>query len=168
MTAKPTEINQGTAYALWALGFFVPVCGIHRFYAGKPISGTFYLLTFGLFYVGQFLDVFFIPSMVKQRNRYFLDKSTNQALLTLVNQSSPHLSVTLEQQKTESQPQDPMIQLLQAASENKNALSVAQAMISLGLSLEETEKLLVKAVKKDLAHIGNDPDSGAVRYYFDI
>jgi TM2 domain-containing membrane protein YozV len=168
MTAKPSEINKGTAYVLWALGFFVPVCGIHRFYAGKPVSGTFYLLTCGFFYVGQFIDVFFIPGMVEKRNRYLLDKSTNQALLSLVSQSPPHPSLNLAQQKSENKPQDPMIQLLQVASENNNTLSVAQTMISLGLSLEETEKLLVKAVKKDLAHIGNDPDSGAVRYYFDI
>ncbi|MGK7943729.1 MAG: TM2 domain-containing protein [Microcystaceae cyanobacterium] len=159
--AKPNEINKGTAYALWALGFFVPVCGIHRFYAGKPISGTFYLLTFGFFYIGQFLDVFFLPNMIERRNRYLLEKSTNKALLSLVSQSPPH-------QTPHSKPQDPIVQLLKVAAENNNTLSVAQTMISLGLSLEEAEKLLVKAVKKNLAHIGNDPESGAVRYYFDI
>lgn len=168
MTTKPSEINKGTAYVLWALGFFVPVCGVHRFYAGKPISGTFYLLTFGLFYVGQFIDVFLIPSMVEKRNRHLLEKSTNQALLTLVSQPSSQKSAQLGQQVLDTKPEDSMLQLLKVASENNNTLSVAQAMISLGLPLEETEKLLVKAVKKNLAHIDNDPDSGAVRYYFDI
>ncbi len=110
----------------------------------------------------------FIPDMVERRNRYLLDKATNQALISLVSPHSPHPSSHLAQPKPEQKSQDPLIQLLQVAAENNNTLSVAQAMISLDLPLEEAEKLLGKAVKKHLAHIGNDPDSGAVRYYFDI
>ena len=54
-------------YLLWIFGF----TGSHRFYYGRPISGTIYFLTFGLFLVGWIVDLFLIPSMAdKAENRY--------------------------------------------------------------------------------------------------
>jgi TM2 domain-containing membrane protein YozV len=44
------------------------ICGLHRFYAGRYISGTIWLLTWGLCGVGQVLDLFFIPRMVEDHN----------------------------------------------------------------------------------------------------
>ncbi|GAB1409188.1 TM2 domain-containing protein [Desulfovibrionales bacterium] len=46
-------------YVLWLLGF----TGAHRFYYGRPISGTIYFLTLGLLFVGWIVDLFLIPSM---------------------------------------------------------------------------------------------------------
>jgi TM2 domain-containing membrane protein YozV len=46
-------------YILWIFGF----TGSHRFYYGKPISGTIWFFTLGLFFIGMFIDLFFIPSM---------------------------------------------------------------------------------------------------------
>jgi TM2 domain. len=37
--------NLAFGYVLWALGL-VGVCGVHRFYNRKPLSGTLWLLTF--------------------------------------------------------------------------------------------------------------------------
>ena len=56
------------AYLLWALGLF-GVCGLQRFYARKPLSGTLWLLTFGLCYIGQLVDLFLIPELVDQANQ---------------------------------------------------------------------------------------------------
>ena len=49
-------------YILWIFGFL----GAHRFYYGKPISGTIYFFTLGLFLIGWIVDLFLIPSMEQQ------------------------------------------------------------------------------------------------------
>lgn len=59
--------NNGTAYLLWCCSTF-GLCGIHRFYLGKPISGLIYLCTFGVFGFGQLLDLIFIPEIVEEKN----------------------------------------------------------------------------------------------------
>lgn len=46
-------------YLLWIFGFL----GAHRFYYGKQLSGTIYFFTFGLLFIGWFVDLFLIPSM---------------------------------------------------------------------------------------------------------
>ncbi len=51
-------------YILWIFGF----TGSHRFYYGKPISGTIYFLTLGLFGIGWIIDLFLIPGMDRQAN----------------------------------------------------------------------------------------------------
>jgi TM2 domain-containing membrane protein YozV len=43
-------------YLLWIFGFM----GAHRFYYGKPISGTIYFFTLGLLGVGWIIDLFLI------------------------------------------------------------------------------------------------------------
>ncbi len=54
-------------YLLWILGF----TGSHRFYYGKPISGTIWLCTGGLFLIGWLIDLFLIPMMDSQAERRF-------------------------------------------------------------------------------------------------
>lgn len=46
-------------YILWIFGF----TGSHRFYYGKPITGTIWLFTLGLLGIGWLIDVFLIPGM---------------------------------------------------------------------------------------------------------
>jgi TM2 domain-containing membrane protein YozV len=55
------------AYLLWGLGL-VGVCGLQRFYNRKPLSGTLYLLTFGLCFLGQLVDLLLMPELVEQAN----------------------------------------------------------------------------------------------------
>lgn len=49
-------------YILWIFGF----TGSHRFYYGKPISGTIYFFTLGLLFIGWFIDLFLIPSLSRK------------------------------------------------------------------------------------------------------
>ena len=51
--------NKFIGYILWIFGFM----GAHRFYFGRPISGTIYFFTLGLFLIGWIVDLFLIPGM---------------------------------------------------------------------------------------------------------
>ena len=54
-------------YILWIFGF----TGSHRFYYGKPLTGTIYFLTLGLCGIGWIIDLFLIPAMDRQANLRF-------------------------------------------------------------------------------------------------
>jgi TM2 domain-containing membrane protein YozV len=56
---KPQTHSIIIGYLLWIFGFL----GAHRFYYGKPISGTLYFFTLGLFFIGWIVDLFLIPGM---------------------------------------------------------------------------------------------------------
>lgn len=56
-------------YLFWIFGF----TGAHRFYFGKPVTGTIWFFTLGLFGVGWLVDVFLVPSMCKQAERRYVD-----------------------------------------------------------------------------------------------
>ena len=55
-------------YCMWIFGFI----GAHRFYYGKPISGTIYFFTLGLFLIGWIVDFFLIPSMQNEAGIRFI------------------------------------------------------------------------------------------------
>ncbi len=50
---------KSIGYILWIFGF----TGSHRFYYGKPVTGTIWFFTLGLFLIGWIVDLFLIPSM---------------------------------------------------------------------------------------------------------
>ncbi len=54
-------------YLLWLFGF----TGAHRFYYGKPVTGTIWFFTFGLFLIGWIVDLFLIPLMDRQADLRF-------------------------------------------------------------------------------------------------
>ncbi len=56
-------------YILWIFGF----TGSHRFYYGRPISGTIWFFTFGLFLIGWIVDLFLIPGMDQAADRKYLE-----------------------------------------------------------------------------------------------
>jgi len=55
-------------YCMWIFGFI----GAHRFYYGKPISGTIYFFTLGIFFIGWIVDLFLIPSMQRDADIRFI------------------------------------------------------------------------------------------------
>ena len=71
-------------YVLWVFGF----TGAHRFYYGKPISGTIYFFTLGLLFIGWIVDLFLIPSMNRQADLRFkigkVDYNVAWVLLTFL------------------------------------------------------------------------------------
>ena len=56
-------------YILWIFGF----TGSHRFYYGKPVSGTIYFFTLGLLGIGWLIDIFLIPSMARKAELRFTE-----------------------------------------------------------------------------------------------
>ena len=67
MTANEDTHSKLVGYALWILGF----TGAHRFYYGKPVTGTIWFFTLGLLGIGWLIDLFLIPSMDRQADLRF-------------------------------------------------------------------------------------------------
>ncbi len=71
-------------YLLWLFGF----TGSHRFYYGRPISGTIYFFTLGLLFVGWLIDLFLIPGMDRKADLRFtpgpIDYNVAWILLTFL------------------------------------------------------------------------------------
>jgi TM2 domain-containing membrane protein YozV len=83
------EMQQNThtpliGYLLWLFGF----TGAHRFYYGRPVSGTIYFFTLGLFLIGWLVDLFLIPGMDRDADLRFsagpLDYNVAWILLTFL------------------------------------------------------------------------------------
>ena len=68
--------NLVIGYILWIFGFF----GAHRFYFGKPISGTVYFFTLGLLLIGWIVDLFLIPSLDRAADLRFVEGPVNYNL----------------------------------------------------------------------------------------
>jgi TM2 domain-containing membrane protein YozV len=65
-TANDTH-SKVIGYILWVFGF----TGSHRFYFGKPVSGTIWFFTLGLFGIGWLIDLFLIPGMDREADLRF-------------------------------------------------------------------------------------------------
>ena len=67
MNAANDTHSNTIGYILWIFGF----TGSHRFYFGKPVTGTIWFFTFGLLGIGWLIDAFLIPSMDREANLRF-------------------------------------------------------------------------------------------------
>ena len=63
-------------YVLWIFGF----TGSHRFYYGKPVSGTIWFFTAGLLLIGWIIDLFLIPSLARRADRRYVSGPINYSL----------------------------------------------------------------------------------------
>ena len=85
MTIQSGDTHLKTiGYLLWIFGFL----GSHRFYFGRPISGTIWFFTLGLLGIGWLIDLLLIPSMDRDADRRFrtgpLDYTLAWILLTFL------------------------------------------------------------------------------------
>jgi TM2 domain-containing membrane protein YozV len=71
-------------YLLWLFGFL----GAHRFYYGKPVTGTIWFFTLGLLGIGWLIDLFLIPGMDREADLRFrsgsIDYNVAWLLLTFL------------------------------------------------------------------------------------
>jgi len=65
--------SKAIGYILWIFGFM----GSHRFYYGKPVSGTIWFFTLGLLFIGWIIDLFLIPSMDREADYRYVEGSTS-------------------------------------------------------------------------------------------
>lgn len=84
VTTRTNTHNLLIGYILWLFGF----TGAHRFYYGKPISGTIWFFTLGLLGIGWLIDLFLMPGLDREADlRYtpgHLDYTLTWILLTFL------------------------------------------------------------------------------------
>jgi TM2 domain-containing membrane protein YozV len=76
MTNSNDTHLKSVGYILWIFGF----TGSHRFYYGKPITGTIWFFTFGLLLIGWIVDLFLIPSMDRKCDTKYRSGELNYTL----------------------------------------------------------------------------------------
>lgn len=59
--------SKTIGYITWIFGFM----GSHRFYFGKPITGTIWFCTLGFLGIGWIIDLFLIPGMDEEADIRF-------------------------------------------------------------------------------------------------
>lgn len=159
--------NVGTAYLLW-LGCLFQVHGLHRFYNGKVVTGLLWMCTFGLFGLGQLLDLMLIPGMVDEHNTQW--RSRHPSL-------SPHdaaFQPTVQRVLVTPPPVEPprlqrnelVVKLVKAAERRGGRLSVTQAVLETETEFETVERALQSLVKTGYVDVYNDVQSGIVMYEF--
>lgn len=67
-------------YVLWLFGF----SGAHRFYYGRPVSGTIWFCTLGLFLIGWLVDLFLIPGMDRDADRRYAEGPKDYSIAFLL------------------------------------------------------------------------------------
>ena len=67
MNAANDTHSKTIGYILWIFGF----TGAHRFYYGKPVTGTIWFFTLGLLGIGWLIDLFLIPGMDREADLRF-------------------------------------------------------------------------------------------------
>jgi TM2 domain-containing membrane protein YozV len=161
--------NKGMAFLLWLPCLFF-VCGIHRFYLGRPLSGLLYLFTLGLGGVGQIVDLLLLPGMVEEANakqaafqalaeKRMLRAAAAHGLLAL---PAAPASVLVEADS----PEKFRVKLVRAAGQYGGKLSVTQGVMATGKTFGEVEQALDDMVRSGYVDVTNDDHTGVVVYNF--
>jgi len=80
MNAERNTHSKLLGYLLWIFGF----TGSHRFYFGRPITGTLWFFTLGLLGIGWLIDLFLIPSMDRKADQKYAPGSADYSLAWLL------------------------------------------------------------------------------------
>ncbi|MDJ0712641.1 MAG: TM2 domain-containing protein [Prochloraceae cyanobacterium] len=143
--------NTVTAYLLWCF-WFLGFAGIHRFYLGKPLTGSIWFFSWGVFGIGQIIDLFMIPWMVEEQNFKY------RALygLTPTAEISPFQTISIT-------PQSDTHTILKLLKENKEA-TLADCVLTTEKDVQKVKELLLQMQRDELIEIGNRESDGVVVY----
>ena len=152
------------AYLLWFL-CVLGVCGAHRFYVGEIGWGVVYLLTFGFCGIGQFIDLFTIPGMVRRRNlvdRALSEDLKNDAIrnatMVISGISAANLPNTNQSSKNDVQ------KIVLDVLEDGKKLSVGRITAMSDLPYSEIRKELKTLVTNGILKEAISED-GTIKYY---
>jgi hypothetical protein len=150
------EHSPGIAFLLWLACLF-GLCGLHRFYLGRPISGFLYLITLGFLGIGQIIDLARLDSMVDRSNLQIAER--RHRMLAAGRGALP--AVTLRDPAEEMR-----LSLTRAAAARGGRLSVTQGVMATGKAFKEVEQALDDMARSGYVDIDNDADSGIIVYRF--
>lgn len=158
--------KNSTAYILWFACIF-GVCGIHRFYLGRNLSGVIWLLTFGFCGIGQLVDLFLIPGLVDDRNlinRALSEDIKNDAIrqATLIiagvqaAQSDRGLATSSKAENAE--------QIIIEVLSHGQSLTFGRICAVSGLQSDIVKNQLEHLVGLDIVRISNRHEDGVILY----
>jgi TM2 domain-containing membrane protein YozV len=151
--------EKGTAYILWA-ACFLGVAGLQRLYAGKIGTGVLYLLTWGLFGIGQMVDLFLIPRMVEDANNRLALEGVDPRLLGRGGAQAALTGKRIPRTTEEFQ-----VALVQAAQQRGGRLSASEAVSQTGRGFKEVKHQLDEMVVNGFIEMDSD-DQGQEYYVF--
>ena len=120
--------SLGLAYLLWAVGGFGTL-GVHRFYLRKHGTGLLWLLTGGVFGIGAIVDLFRMPTMVR-------DAEIEQDDQELLREAAVPIAESLEQA------------ILRVARADGGLVSPAHVATSGPWTLDDSRAFLDEMVRK--------------------
>ena len=170
--------SSGIAYGVWCACLFGG-CGIHRFYLGKYGTGLLYFFTFGLFGIGQVIDLFRLGDMVEKEN---LKEQLRRGATVNVNihGAAGQPNVVVEHRQTAQAVPPPLSRTMKEEPETGKALEAKilrlarnfqgrltplELAANSSLSLEEADHALENIVRRGYANM-EVSDTGAIVYEF--
>ena len=145
------------SYGLWA-GWLGGMAGLHRIYLGKYATGILWLLTWGLFGIGQIYDLISMKRLIRDANIRAGHLPHPRWAAALDHAAQPLTGLPA--------PKSLKHQLLDAAIERKGELSVTEGVAATGASFDEVESTLNELLETGYVDIDNRPDSGVIVYRF--
>lgn len=165
--------SSGIAFLLWCAWIF-GFGGIHRFYLGKYGTGFLYLFTWGLFGIGQVIDLFRLNGMVENENLKWQLRQGANVNINIQGQTeyAPSSSQSSRAQSS-SQRSDSDLNpaktlettILKLARKFQGRLTPLELAANSSLSLEEADKSLEDFVRKGYANM-IVTDAGNIVYEF--
>ncbi|QPN66092.1 NINE protein [Synechococcus sp. CBW1006] len=144
----PERRHVAVGYVLWALGL-IGVCGLQRFYTRRPVSGTLWLLTLGCCGIGQLVDLFLMPELVRTANQPL---ALHEALAAADAEKTPSLQRQL---------------LVLARQAGTKGFTINDAMLALELGRDDdvttVRQEIDQLMGEHLLDVGND-ERGRVVY----
>jgi len=110
--------------------------------------------------VGQFIDLFLIPTMVREANERYLSRGAEAADLLMAGGS-----IIAAPRRTPRTTDEFQVALVQAAQENGGRLTIPEAVSSTGRSFKDVKAQLDNMAVNGYIELDSD-DSGSIYYRF--